>query len=546
MANREQKLVLAFPPTTAPCSAPLGIAMLKGYIERTMGQWAVRTVDFNARLFRHIQTMVAGGKLHDPHTLQQGLLSEIALARAFEVFHGNHPDEFFQRADRYTIYAQLFRSLVIGQINATGGLKDIFGKGPPFPAIINQMIDVFLADDPDAVGISVNYDAQIWSALCLASGIKARRKIPVVFGGTAFCVNPRRLMAAHHDIVDFVIAGEGELPLAGLLASGFHPANVPGITWWDGQVRSNDVVVEKEIDRLGAPDFSDFDLGDYFSPLPVLPVLTSRGCYWRRCAFCVHYRSAGLTYRFRSVPAIIEELKRHVDRGVRHFAFVDEMISPAHFRRLADAIIEAGLHIAYYAMAKPTHHFKESLLARMRHSGCRFLLWGVESGSQRILDLMEKGTRIEDVAVVLRNSAQAGIVNHVFMLFGFPSETAEEFNQTLQFLHTNQAAIWAVHGSIFGLEEGSPVLDDPGRFGISAIVGSGDWRSGARYEYQCASGMSKAQVHAAYQQNLPFISSFNPFSGGLANHREHAILIYDRLASRLAKNGRQIPPFQPL
>jgi radical SAM superfamily enzyme YgiQ (UPF0313 family) len=205
--------------------------------------------------------------------------------------------------------------------------------------------------------------------------------------------------------VDYVVSGEGEGPLMQLLAGGMNPTDVPGITYrQSGRIVTNPPAVEENLDLLGRADFSDLDLRSYYSPLPVLPIATSRGCYWRRCAFCVHYRSAGQTYRRCTVPGVVEQLKRHVENGVEHFALVDEMIAPAHFSQLAEGILDAGLRIRYYAMAKPVRQFDRDLLRKMRQSGCCYLLWGIESGAQRILDLMDKGTKVAEIEEVCRET----------------------------------------------------------------------------------------------------------------------------------------------
>jgi len=159
------------------------------------------------------------------------------------------------------------------------------------------------------------------------------------------------------------VSGEGEWPLLHILSGDADSQPVPGvIRLKDGQLTSAPVAVENDLDALGEPDFSDLDLRAYYSPKPVIPMLTSRGCYWRRCAFCVHYKSAGLTYRRRSIAAVIDELRHHVANGVGHFALIDEMIAPARFSQLADAILAAGLDVHYYALAKPARQFDRELL----------------------------------------------------------------------------------------------------------------------------------------------------------------------------------------
>ena len=102
----------------------------------------------------------------------------------------------------------------------------------------------------------------------------------------------------------------------------------------------------------------------------------------------------------------------------------------------------------------------------MAKSGCKYLLWGLESASQRVLDLMDKGTKPEDVSKLMKNAHAAGIANHVFMICGFPTETEDEFAQTIKFLDDHKDYIYAVHRGTFSLEPESPIFEHQERFGI--------------------------------------------------------------------------------
>jgi radical SAM superfamily enzyme YgiQ (UPF0313 family) len=104
----------------------------------------------------------------------------------------------------------------------------------------------------------------------------------------------------------------------------------------------------------------------------------------------------------------IDMLKDFVAKGVRNFAFIDEMIAPKHFEWLAKAIKEAKLDTAYYALSKAVRYFTPQILSLMAESGCKYMLWGLESGDQRVLDLMDKGTVVADVAMTLRRAHEAG------------------------------------------------------------------------------------------------------------------------------------------
>jgi hypothetical protein len=226
---------------------------------------------------------------------------------------------------------------------------------------------------------------------------------------------------------------------------------------------------------------------------------------------------------------VVDELARHVQSGIRHFALVDEMISPPYFSRLADAILAAGLKFYYYAMAKPVKQFDRELLDKLHRSGCRYLMWGIESGSQRVLDLMEKGTKLPEIEAVLENARDAQIRNHVFIMAGFPTETRQEFQATLDLLGRHKEAIAAVHRGIFHLEHGSPILDHPEKFSLTQTGQVGATPMHNWYEFHCTQGMNSQESRQAFTQALPFLRSFQVYSRHLSFFRDHALLIYSHL-----------------
>ena len=295
----------------------------------------------------------------------------------------------------------------------------------------------------------------------------------------------------------------------------------------------------KDIDFYGSPDFNDTEPKNYYSPEPVVPLLLSRGCYWRRCTFCVHYRSAGLTYRMHSMEFTIDMLKSFVAKGIRNFAFIDEMISPKHFTWLVEGIKEAKLDISYYALTKPSPDFTPAIFKTMAESGCKYLLWGLESANQRVLNLMDKGSKIEEVSRTLWNAHAAGIANHVFLICGFPTETEEEFAQSIKFLDDHKDCIYAIHRGTFGLELQSPIYEHQEQFGITRSWLIRDTPSGGRWGYECSSGMSMERVKEVFISALPFLRVFHPYAQYVANFRDHALLIYQK--SQLGPQARPFP-----
>jgi hypothetical protein len=392
--------------------------MLKGFVERELPQWRVKILDLNLWTFERLFTALGNGQFQlDPHAFPEGLTATLGLTRAADMFRARPNDqEFYNRPDLYDHYGELFLRFTETYTKGLAQACEAHDRGEPLAPILQEFINLIVAEQPDVVGISMIFSEQLPIGALLGKLLRKNYGLPVIFGGSCFADTAEHFLKWYPECADVIVAGEGEDAFKQLLTDVHTPEQVPGAVYFkDGVVQKVPKAYAKQIDYYGAPDFSDLDLRRYFSPEPVVPLLLSRGCYWRRCTFCVHYRSAGLTYRMHSMDFTIDMLQSLVAKGIRNFAFIDEMISPPHFQRLAKGIKEAGLDISYYALTKPTRDFSPENLVQMAESGCKYLLWGLESGNQRVLDLMDKGSKVEDVSWVLKRAYAAGINNHVFM-----------------------------------------------------------------------------------------------------------------------------------
>jgi len=529
-----------------PTSPPLGPAMLKGSVQRHLPDWHVKVLDLNLWTFQRIFDLLAADKLPlPPKVFPNPAAARANLLAAAQVFRGGGDRaDFYSRPARYEPYAALLLQLqnVLAQELMT--YCDGYDPQTPLRPLLQELLDQILVEKPACVGFSMIFTQQLAVGALLGKLLRQRHGLKVLMGGSCFTDTAEDFLRWYPESADVIVSGEGEDALVGLLRDLNSPQNVPGAIFRrDGIVQKIPPTFRGELDFFGRPDFSDVRLRDYFSPEPVIPVLLSRGCYWRRCAFCVHYRSAGLSYRMHSIPFVIDMLKDFVAQGVRSFAFIDEMIAPKHFERLALAIKQANLDIAYYAMSKPVRQFTPEILALLAESGCKYMLWGVESGNQRVLELMDKGTIVADVAQTLRHAHAAGIKNHVFVICGFPTETPEEYQDTLRFLDENRDYIFAVHRGTFALERNSPIFDVPDRYGITRVWLKKDDPCGGRWGYETTAGMSAQQAFAVWVEALPFLRVFNPYARSLPNFRDHALLIYDRAGSQLRPDLRRFPLF---
>ncbi|MBU0943207.1 MAG: radical SAM protein [Proteobacteria bacterium] len=550
------KLALIATPHTHPTCPPLGPAVLSAYLQKTLPTVTVSVFDLSLEYylssFGKIKEGTLGIRLYnwDEKTTAHHLEQAISFLKNWQP--KSHPDlkEYHYRATIFLTFENIFNAFM-----AEMAEKALLGQSipPKIESFFAGLIQPVLAVGPDLIGFSILYQQQVVFAALLAQMIKKRSDVKIVVGGAniSVMVAPETLLTTPllsakadtpqifcKDFFDYLIPGEGELGLSHLCQAEdvADLATVPNLIYFRKDELQINPPALVEIDTLPYPDFSHFKLDAYLTPEPVLPLMTSRGCPWGKCTFCTHHHTS-LRYRTRRIEACVAEIKfLQSQYGSSLFYFYDEMIPPQRFKKLAGQIIEAGLVIHYGAYAKPVKQFDISLCRLIQSSGCRVLQWGVESASQRILTLMSKGTDIHVVKDVLGNSTRAGINNLVFILFGFPSETEEELQQTLTFIDCNRENIQALSAGTFVLTEGSQIHREPEKFFISRI-GEKNKTSilHSALEYDISQGMTVKEVWQHFNDNQKFFGKI-PLSRRFGTYREH-LLIYG--ASQSGREGQE-------
>jgi hypothetical protein len=374
-------------------------------------------------------------------------------------------------------------------------------------------------EEPDVVGISLTSSEQIVAAFTLASLIKeAGLPTHVTLGGKLITGWRELLPKAEPlwDLFDSAITFEGEVALLRLVKAldsapdgGADLSTVPNLMYRDESgIRVNTTKEPEPAECLPIPDFDGMPFDLYLAPDLVLPVWASRGCYWGRCAFCnVGY---GESRHFDELQAerVAEEMVALCEAyGAKDFFFVDEALSPRMLKTLSSQLIEMGACFNWATCVRFEPSIDAELLRLMRRAGCRFLSFGMESGSQHVLDLMDKGTRVEAMERILQDSAAAGIWNHTFLFFGFPGETEEDARETIEFFQANRGFIHSISSSVFLLERHARAWADPQAYDIRRIVPPDPHRDLAYYfEYEVSSGISSQraeEIEAAFVDSLP-------------------------------------------
>ena len=188
---------------------------------------------------------------------------------------------------------------------------------------------------------------------------------------------------------------------------------------------------------------------------------------------------------------------------------------------------ERGARVYFSAYARPLG-FSAGVLEKAHRAGLRLLMWGLESASQRVLDLMRKGTIAQKIPAILNSAREAGVWNLLFVIFGFPTETRAEWQSTLDFLESCRESVHALSRSRFILLEGSDAFLNPERYGVKRIIDRPQRDPvSIAYDYQVSEGLTQEEVAVMFQQSLARLSGIgrSPWFG---QFRDHMLLFASR------------------
>ncbi len=366
------------------------------------------------------------------------------------------------------------------------------GKDPMTSFFTNRVVPWLQGEGIKLLGISIPYPNQMGPSLKLARLIK--KELPgvyIVLGGpqvTKFADD----LSGHPEIFTFIdgmLLFEGEGPMGALLEALEKKGDlskVPNLIYpKGGRIIQNPVFDPEPMNRLPTPDFQGMDLDRYLLDEMMLPLITSRGCYWGKCSFCTYREIHTQALELRDIPLVVEDMKHLSERyQCQSIRLVDDAIPPKRCKALAAGILEAGVHVKWRCSARLEKGFTAEVCRLMRQAGCEKVAFGLESYNQRVLDLMRKGTRVDHVRPILERFNEAGIKTHLNLMIGFPTETREEAEETRRFLEENKQLYSTFGIQTFNLEAGTELDRAPGKFGIAKIYRDEKLQYGFRYGYR--------------------------------------------------------------
>ncbi|MFN7975767.1 MAG: radical SAM protein [Acidobacteriota bacterium] len=286
--------------------------------------------------------------------------------------------------------------------------------------------------------MTINDDAE-----CLAAVKAANPKLKTTVYGAHPTFMPEQTVQKPG--IDFAVRREPEMILKDLFAA-LQDGNgaykeVAGIAFRDGaEVKVNPYAAFiKNLDILPIPDRKMLPSGvDYFNPIvkrqPYTTMFTSRGCP-AQCTYCSSPPFYGDTVRFRSAAAMLEELEQVAKMGYREVFFRDEIFTASRRRvmDLCDGILSKGLKISWICSSRVSTIDRE-MMVQMKKAGCHLIRFGVESSNQEILDLIKKGTTVEQAEKTFANLHEVGLDSHAHMMIGMPGETEGTIRHTINWL----------------------------------------------------------------------------------------------------------------
>ena len=323
---------------------------------------------------------------------------------------------------------------------------------------------------PDVVGMTIPFPGNLYAGLKCGQFMKANHPgVKIVAGGGFVNTELRELSEpAVFDYVDFITLDDGELPFLSILDYLDGKTDQKGLARTflraDRTVtyRHNDKGKEPSPAETGCPDYSDLPLDRYLSLIEIAnpmhrlwsdgrwnKLTVAHGCYWHQCSFC----DTTLDYikRFESAPTnvLVDRIEQVIAQtGQTGFHFVDEAAPPAALKELALELLRRKISISWWANIRFEAAFTGDLCRLLAASGCIAATGGLEVASDRILKLMNKGITVRQAAQACGNFTGAGIMVHAYLMYGFPTQTAQETIDSLeivrQFFHEGlvQSAFW--------------------------------------------------------------------------------------------------------
>ncbi len=355
--------------------------------------------------------------------------------------------------------------------------------------ILNQKLQKL---QPKLVAISIPFPGNLYAAFRCGQFIKANfPTIKIAFGGGFPNTELRSLSDERvFEFVDYISLDDGELPIEKIIANVDNNLTIQelkrtftiannSVTY----INNNSCTDYKQVET-GTPDYSDLLLDKYISVIEVInpmhklwsdgqwnKLTMAHGCYWGKCTFCDVSLPYIRDYEPIAASVIVDRMETIIAQTKNtNFHFVDEAAPPSLMRNVAIEIIKRNLTVIWWTNVRFEKSFTQDLCYLLAASGCIAVSGGLEVASDRLLQLIDKGITVKQVAKVTNHFTIANIMVHAYLMYGFPTQTEQETIDSLEMvrqlfaLGTIKSAFWHQ----FAMTAHSPVGMNPKKYNVVA------------------------------------------------------------------------------
>jgi hypothetical protein len=346
---------------------------------------------------------------------------------------------------------------------------------------------------PKLVCISVPFPGNLYTSLRCGQWLKQHHpSIKVAMGGGFANTELRSLSDPRvFEFYDFITLDDGEAPIEILIDHIDGKKEVHDLkrcfTLLNGVVTyiNESIYPDYKQHQLGTPDYEGLWLDQYISVIELVNPMHSlwsdgrwnkltmaHGCYWGKCTFCDISLDYIKTYEPATASLLADRMELMIAQtGQNGFHFVDEAAPPALMKALAIEIIKRKLVVSWWANVRFEKSFTKDLCLLLKASGCIAVSGGLEVASDRLLELIQKGITVAQVAKVSQHFNDAGIMVHAYLMYGFPTQTVQETVDSLEMVRqlfetgVLKSAFW----HLFTMTAHSPVGLAPEKYKVKKV-----------------------------------------------------------------------------
>ena len=346
---------------------------------------------------------------------------------------------------------------------------------------------------PKLVCISVPFPGNLYTSLRCGQWIKKNRPhVKVAMGGGFANTELRSLSDVRvFEFYDFITLDDGEAPLEILIEHIDGKKQLSELkrcfTLLNNTVTyiNNTSCTDYKQGQVGTPDYEGLLLDQYISVIEIANPMHSlwsdgrwnkltmaHGCYWAKCTFCDISLDYIKNYEPISASLLVDRMEELIAKtGQNGFHFVDEAAPPSMMKAVAIEIIKRKLVVSWWANIRFDKSFTQDLCYLLKASGCIAVSGGLEVASDRLLELIQKGITVAQVAKVSKHFSESGIMVHAYLMYGFPTQTVQETIDSLEMVRqlfeteVLQSAFW----HLFTMTAHSPVGLAPEKFLVKKV-----------------------------------------------------------------------------